>query len=552
MKVFYGDDVVWEGQVEEIDPAGFAVTYTCLGYGVTLKDQPLGVLFVDRNFDRWKDASEVIKGWGDASLMQFTAPSVQGTDGAVAQALLAAGSQFADGGVYTQNRGGVYVPPFGARIRSFRATMRNHYIDASAYSGTGNATWGWELGVASSDTDNTPTATITNNTTAASWPAATGTQDAAYPMVFVPVSPARFLYYRHKAWFDTTGTPVSDVTVLVDIYHRFYDQVILGELHPDTGAVLTEADMTVDLMIRSILATRIQVPKISTSDEGFAPSRYVVQQATFDEATPETIIQRLCDLIGWEWGVFDGARMYAGPPETVTALGFRESKTYDYPPWYLSLRVEDGHDINVKESNAAVINQVQMKTLGKSTGVRYETVYSNFNDPRCPLNRPGSTPLEIRSRVVDAPEGFGQDDIATYAAALLARYGAPQITGEVTISLPKVQRVDVGTTTPFLIGVSEIGGPDTFGGRPMEFQTTVDAPMIRPGWWCHFPDLDTTLDEPVTNADAGMTRRPTGGLGMVRYVRVEAGDAGAVVTLTLDDGSTRFDTALAQFLEGRV
>lgn len=553
VKVFYSDDIVWEGQVEEINAAGFATEFICLGYAVALKNQPLGLLFIDRAFDRWKDAKSVYQGYADGTRGSFEAPVFNVTDGVCAQALIPAGTLIADGMVSTEWNGGVYVPPWGAFIRAMSVTVRTHYLNIGDMSG-GNTTWDADWAFSTNDTVNQPGTTLTQTFNAVLWiNGGSPTADVAFPLNIPINTPYRFARFRQKMSFDTTGGGAVDEHTLFDFYTRFYNQVILGELHPEATTTPLAADqMMIDVMVRSMLVNRVQnLSKIRTSNEAMTPGRYVFQQAVFDETVPEVVIQKLCDVVGWEWGVFEGGLLHIGPAETVTALGYRAEEVFDAPPWYLSLRVEDGHDIDVRESMAAVVNQVQTVGVGQN-GIRNETIFSNFNDARCPFNRPGSTPLEVRSRVLPVPSGFGATDVAVYAAAHLNRFAAPLVTGQVTISLPKVQRIDMGTTTPFIIGVSEIGGPDTFGGRPMEFQTSIDSARIRPGYWCHFPELETTLDDPVTNADSGMTRRPTGGMAMIRYVVVEAGDAGATVTLTLDDGSTRFDTALAQFSEARA
>lgn len=553
VRVMFADEIVWEGQVEEISPGDVTVTVTCLGYSATLKRDPSGHLFIDRGFGRWQTQSpqEIPTHWTGISI---NAPVLDGVVGATGQ--LAATAQEFPAGDIGGNTGFeiAYVPPHGTVVRSFRFRVSENLLTPPA-SAAVSAVRVWGTYSTSTDTNSFGDFSIawdggndpvvnkfssggTTETTPGEkeyrFPESSSSGSTIPPFV-------GFLIVWSNGNF-ATWTPAADQLFV------WYDQRITGEIHPDTGERLLEDDLVVDVMIRAALA-KARVDRVSLSDEAMTPGRYVIRQAVFEHVTVEEVTQALVDVVGWEWGVFAGGRLHVGPRETVTALGYRSTEVFDTPPWYLSVRQEDGHRIDVTRSAANVVNEVTVRGTSETTGIRYAVTVQNFTDPRCPLNRPGGgEPLEVRAVVLDAPVGVGVSEFAEYAASYLERYAAPLVTGEVRISMPVVARVDAGSTSPFIIDVSGIGLGDTIGGRDVSADTTVHAPAILPGYWCHFPDIPSTGAPPAPSDTGGA---PPGGVAMIRYVRVDADTAGAQVTLTLDDGSTRFDTQLAALAEGR-
>ena len=542
--VYYADDVAWEGQVEELNPAEIGTVINALGYSATTR-VPLGVLFVDRSFERWMlmDQLQVPSILENPSI-SFIAPTLQGTDGAVAQFAIPSGTTLTI--PFSAERKAIYIPPWGTTIRNFRCKYRALAPGLPA----GPLTYYLYPQVEPLSNRNAPAGGGSVPTRTPDPPqfgytgwVADGIAREGQAENQAPTVDGAFLHLTF-----TIDPAAGSYTPSGDAYFRWYDQRIAGELHPDTAATLRETETTIDVMLRSLLVHRAAAPRLSSSSEMMTPGDYVFQQATFDDATFEEIAERFAFTTGWEWGVFRGRRVHVGPATVITAAPGSLARDATDPPWYLSLREEEGHRIDATESAASCVNEVQVKAIGVSTGIRAEQVYTNYDDGRSPLNSPGGPPLEVRRRVVQVPDGIGESDWPKLAAAYLDRFAAPKVVGKIVLGTASVPRVEVGTTTPFLIGVSEIGGPDTFGDRRMGVPTKVPSPLVLPGYWVHLPDVERATRDAIPT-DSAASRRAPGGVAMIRLVEVDAASGRATVTLTLDDGDVGFETQLARLQE---
>lgn len=304
--VWDGLSVVWQGFVDEVgvyhDNGTRGVNVSAVGYGAKLKDNPMSMIFIDRDLSRWTVPSAVRR-VAVSSYIPNNAPEMT-TSPTTAEPLL---RFFIDGPITTQAQcEGMYDAGVGNEIGSVIFTTSTALVGSS----------GWLTQMFSSVNGETSLTAVSSDTDAA----------ASSIAEYAVTDGHRFLHYIFR-FVGATATDTNRWWYLKNL-------AVVGDhgLTVRGDTLVTAGYRCVDIIDYVLTQTGLD---FSVTIE--PNSTYISHLVYYSPVEPEQIVDEMAKYLGWHYGTWESGcvsdkpsfEVYAPPTDVTCSVNYNDCGSVD-------------------------------------------------------------------------------------------------------------------------------------------------------------------------------------------------------------------------------